>query len=231
MGVSKRRGADGADRGDDPQRAGAVVRGHDHVGHRRASKYVFRTRSGNVFNPAALGVVAAFICSRPARAGGARPGNVAGLCRWRSSPPACSSPTASTRCRSCCRFSALLPALHGDVVFRATRQGIRNLSNARPSGGALFRLLHPHRSADVACEISGPDHVRRHWRRSSFAVFEWIGAAYYLLAGVLVGNIWEAWRRVHRRSGYEFPRGIGVFARISPWRVTVMSADREGPSE
>ena len=29
----------------------------------------------------------------------------------------------------------------------------------------------------------------------SYAVFEWIGAAYYLLAGVLVGNVWEAWRR------------------------------------
>jgi Na+-translocating ferredoxin:NAD+ oxidoreductase RnfD subunit len=29
----------------------------------------------------------------------------------------------------------------------------------------------------------------------SYAVFEWIGAAYYLLAGVLAGNIWQTWRR------------------------------------
>jgi Na+-translocating ferredoxin:NAD+ oxidoreductase RnfD subunit len=29
----------------------------------------------------------------------------------------------------------------------------------------------------------------------SYAVFEWVGAAYYLLAGVLVGNIYEAVRR------------------------------------
>ena len=29
----------------------------------------------------------------------------------------------------------------------------------------------------------------------SYACFELVGAAYYLLAGVLVGNIWEAWRR------------------------------------
>src|SRR5579862_8228667 len=37
----------------------------------------------------------------------------------------------------------------------------------------------------------------------SFAVFEWLGVAYYLLAGVLVGNIWEGWNRrrsVSRRS-------------------------------
>jgi hypothetical protein len=54
----------------------------------------------------------------------------------------------------------------------------------------------------------------------SFAIFEWTGAVYYLLAGVLIGNVWEAWRRVHRRSGYSFPSGISVFAReVSPWRT------------
>ncbi len=30
----------------------------------------------------------------------------------------------------------------------------------------------------------------------SYAVFEWVGAAYYLLAGVLVGNLWEALSRM-----------------------------------
>ena len=29
----------------------------------------------------------------------------------------------------------------------------------------------------------------------SYVVFEWLGAVYYLLAGVLIGNLWEAWRR------------------------------------
>jgi Na+-translocating ferredoxin:NAD+ oxidoreductase RnfD subunit len=29
----------------------------------------------------------------------------------------------------------------------------------------------------------------------SYAVFEWVGVVYYLLAGVLAGNLWEAWRR------------------------------------
>ena len=51
----------------------------------------------------------------------------------------------------------------------------------------------------------------------SFALFEWAGVVFYLLAGVLVGNVWEAWRRVHRRSDYTFPRGIGYFLReIAP---------------
>ena len=51
----------------------------------------------------------------------------------------------------------------------------------------------------------------------SYAVFEWSGAVYYLLAGVLAGNVWEAWHRANRKSGYTFPRGIGGFLReISP---------------
>jgi Na+-translocating ferredoxin:NAD+ oxidoreductase RnfD subunit len=33
----------------------------------------------------------------------------------------------------------------------------------------------------------------------SYAVFQWVGVVYYLLAGVLVGNVWEAWRRTRSR--------------------------------
>jgi hypothetical protein len=55
---------------------------------------------------------------------------------------------------------------------------------------------------------------------SSFVVFQWIGAVYFLLAGVLVGNVWEAWRRARRRAPRPFPSGVGAFLReISPWRV------------
>jgi Na+-translocating ferredoxin:NAD+ oxidoreductase RnfD subunit len=53
----------------------------------------------------------------------------------------------------------------------------------------------------------------------SFAFFEWAGVVYYLLAGVLAGNVWEAWRRASRRSGATFPGGLGAFLQeISPWR-------------
>jgi Na+-translocating ferredoxin:NAD+ oxidoreductase RnfD subunit len=34
----------------------------------------------------------------------------------------------------------------------------------------------------------------------AYGVFEGVGAAYYLLAGVLVGNVWEAWRRTRLRA-------------------------------
>ncbi|HXC58156.1 MAG TPA: RnfABCDGE type electron transport complex subunit D [Steroidobacteraceae bacterium] len=51
----------------------------------------------------------------------------------------------------------------------------------------------------------------------SYAVFMAFGAAYFLLAGVLAGNVWEAWRRVHRRSEDGFPRKMATFLReLSP---------------
>ncbi len=40
----------------------------------------------------------------------------------------------------------------------------------------------------------------------SYAFFEWAGVVYYLLAGVLAGNVWEAWRRVNRRSRAHVPK-------------------------
>lgn len=52
-----------------------------------------------------------------------------------------------------------------------------------------------------------------------YAVFMTSGAVYFLLAGVLAGNLWEAWRRVHRRSPHGLARRLAVFAReISPLR-------------
>ena len=41
----------------------------------------------------------------------------------------------------------------------------------------------------------------------SFAIFESTGAVYYLLAGVLAGNIWEGWRRYRFRSARKSAAG------------------------
>jgi Na+-translocating ferredoxin:NAD+ oxidoreductase RnfD subunit len=45
----------------------------------------------------------------------------------------------------------------------------------------------------------------------TYAVFMAFGVVYFLLAGILAANVWEAWRRVHRRSHDEFPRKVWVF--------------------
>ena len=45
----------------------------------------------------------------------------------------------------------------------------------------------------------------------SYVLFEWAGVVYYLLAGVLAGNVWEAWRRVNRRTEYSFAGAMKNF--------------------
>jgi Na+-translocating ferredoxin:NAD+ oxidoreductase RnfD subunit len=53
----------------------------------------------------------------------------------------------------------------------------------------------------------------------SYAVFMIFGVAWFLLAGVLAGNIWEAWQRVHRRSQRGFTGKVAAFlGEISPLR-------------
>jgi hypothetical protein len=56
-------------------------------------------------------------------------------------------------------------------------------------------------------------------------VFEIFGVVYFLLAGALAGNLWAAWRRVHRRSRSHFPRKVAVFMReLSPVRAAAKRA-------
>ena len=42
----------------------------------------------------------------------------------------------------------------------------------------------------------------------SYLVFELVGAVYFLLAGLLVANVWEAWRRKRAGSGRRCGRRI-----------------------
>jgi Na+-translocating ferredoxin:NAD+ oxidoreductase RnfD subunit len=50
----------------------------------------------------------------------------------------------------------------------------------------------------------------------SVVVFQWIGAIYYLFAGVLVGNVWEAWRRVHLHRKRERARAVSRGEGLQP---------------
>jgi Na+-translocating ferredoxin:NAD+ oxidoreductase RnfD subunit len=162
------------------------------------SKHIFRTRSANVFNPAALGLVATFYIFNT------------GQNWWGASPGA---------------ISLGLVALFATGVFIADRVNKIPLvliflgsyfliftitayfGNAREFSEifrppdlqaavffAFFILTDPPTSpvkyADqLVCGVIVAV--------ASYAIFELVGAAYYLLAGVLVGNIWEAWRRWH----------------------------------
>jgi Na+-translocating ferredoxin:NAD+ oxidoreductase RnfD subunit len=185
------------------------------------SKYVVRTRAGNVFNPAALAIVAMF------------PLFHANQSWWGALPEV--GPIAQVALLVCgvfivdrvnrmplvLAFLAMYYLLFTVTAFVSDPAWVSEIFRTPDLQAvlyfALFILTDPptspvkYRDQVVFAVIVAV---------ASYAIFEWMGAVYYLLAGVLIGNVWEAWRRVHRRTGYAFPNGVGVFVReVSPWRV------------
>jgi Na+-translocating ferredoxin:NAD+ oxidoreductase RnfD subunit len=160
------------------------------------SKYAFRTRSANVFNPAALALVASFYMFNT------------GQSWWGALPEI--TPIA-------------LAVLFATGVFIADR--VNKMPLVLVFLGSYYLLFtataflgEPRQVAEVfrtpdlqavlffaffiltdppTSPVKYPDQVVCGLivAAASYAFFELVGGAYYLLAGVLVGNIWEAWRR------------------------------------
>ena len=188
------------------------------------SKYLIRSRSSNVFNPAALAIIASFYVFHTSQSW------------WGAMPEV--TPVAQIALLAGGVFIAdrvnKMPAV---LTFLGTYfllfTGTAFAGNPRWVA-EVFRAPDLHAALYFAFIIvTDPPTSPTRYRDqivfgvivavSSYAVFEWLGAVYYLLAGVLVGNLWEAWRRVHARSGYSFPSGVGFFLReITPWTRTAI---------
>jgi enediyne biosynthesis protein E5 len=185
------------------------------------TKYIVRTRAGNVFNPAALAIVVTF------------PVFHAGQSWWGALPDVTpvvqlalivSGVFIADRVNRMPLVLAFLAAYYGLFTFTSfigDPAGVSEVFRTPDLQAALFFALFI-----LTDPPTSP--VRYHDQvifamivaLTSYAIFEWIGAVYYLLAGVLVGNVWEAWRRVQRRADQTFPTGVPVFIReVSPWRV------------
>jgi len=166
------------------------------------SKYAVRTRAANVFNPAALGIILLVPVLHP------------GQSWWGALPEVA---------------PALQLLLVVTGVFIADR--VNKMPLAVAFLGAYYLLFtaaafvgDPRRVAEVyrtpdlqavlffaffiltdppTSPVRYPDQMvfAAIVAAVSFAIFEWTGAAFYLLAGVLAGNAWESWRRttLHRR--------------------------------
>jgi Na+-translocating ferredoxin:NAD+ oxidoreductase RnfD subunit len=186
-----------------------------------ASKYIFRSRAANVFNPAALAIVVTFYVY------------ATGQSWWGALPevtPAAQAVLVAAGVFITYRvnkmplvltFLGTYYLLFTVTAFVSDPQWVSEVFRTPDLQAVLFFAFiiltdpptSPVKYADqIVCGVIVAV--------ASYAVFEWIGAVYYLLAGVLMGNVWEAWRRVNQRSGYTFPRGIGAFLReITPWRT------------
>lgn len=163
-----------------------------------ASKYLLRTRWSNVFNPAALGLIASTVLFGT------------GQSWWGSFPDL--SPVALVVLLAAGLFLAnRLNKLPMVLVFLA---GYFALFTVAAFVGDPARVAEIFRSPDVNAALffaffmlddpptSPVKYDDQIWYGLivaviSFAVFESVGVVYYLLAGVLVGNVWESWRRLN----------------------------------
>lgn len=166
------------------------------------SKYALRTRAANIFNPAALGIVALF------------PVLHAGQSWWGALPevrPAlqlllvASGVFIADRVNKMPLVLAFLGTyylLFTIAAFAADPAWVAEVYRAPDVQAVLFFaffiLTDPPTSP-----VRYPDQLTfaAIVAAVSFAIFEWTGAVFYLLAGVLAGNAWESWRRttLHRR--------------------------------
>lgn len=162
------------------------------------SKYVVRTRSANVFNPAALALVATFYAYDT------------GQSWWGALPelpmPAIAALFATglyitnrvNKMPAVLAFLGVYYLLVTIAAFVGDPAHVAELYREPDLHAALFFAFFmvtdpptsPPKSRDQVT-FGAITAV------ASYAVFALIGAAYFLLAGLLVANAWEAWRR-HR---------------------------------
>ena len=185
------------------------------------SKYCFRSRSANVFNPAALAIVVSYYAFHTGQSWwGALP-EVNPLAQLVLVAGGIYIADRVNKMPLVLVFLGTYYLLFTVTAFMSDPQTVAEIFRAPDVQAVLFFafiiLTDPPTSPakypdQIICGVIVAV--------VSYSVFEWVGAVYFLLAGVLVGNVWEAWRRANRRAGAGFPRGIGSFLReISPWRV------------
>lgn len=166
-----------------------------------ASKYLVRARSANVFNPAAL---ALFISYYAFHAGHSWWGSLAEAPVWALAILFATGVFNTVRVNKTAAALAFFAAWFTLVTVAA-------FSGQDAHVAELFRTPDAQAAAYFAFfMVTDPPTSPPKPRDQvifgviaavvAFAVFEVTGAAHYFLAGVLVANAWEAWRRTRVRS-------------------------------
>jgi Na+-translocating ferredoxin:NAD+ oxidoreductase RnfD subunit len=182
-----------------------------------ASKHLFRTRSANVFNPAAFGIVATFYIFDTGQSWwGALP-EITPLAILVLFATGAFIADRVNKMPLVLMFLGVYFLLFTLTTFAGDPQLLAEIYRAPDLHAVLFFaffiLTDPPTSPvkyrdQMICGFIVAV--------SSYALFEVVGAAYYLLAGVLIGNVWEAWRRWNsqrRKLAYQEPSAAEQFVR------------------
>jgi len=183
------------------------------------SKYLFRTRSANVFNPAALAIIASFYMFHTGQSWWGALTDVVPVAKVVLLAAGVFIADRVNKLPLVLTFLGAYFLLFTVTAFVSNPLVVAEIFRTPDVEAALYFafiiLTDPPTSP-----AKYPDQIVCGMIVAvvSYVFFEWAGVVYYLLAGVLAGNIWEAWRRVTRRAGSTFPKGLGAFLyEISPW--------------
>ena len=166
------------------------------------SKYVIRGRSANVFNPAALALVATFYVFDTGQS-------------WWGALPELPMPAIAALFATGLYITTRVNKLPAVLAFLGVYYVLITIS---AFVGDPARVAELYREPDLHAALffaffmvtdppTSPPKPRDQVTFGvitavvSYTVFELIGAAYFLLAGLLVANAWEAWRRHRVRAG------------------------------
>ncbi|MES1166378.1 MAG: hypothetical protein ABUL68_00105, partial [Pseudomonadota bacterium] len=176
-----------------------------------ASKHVLRTRTANIFNPAALALVVTFPLFGSAQDWwGALPQ----LTPWALVVLLATGVFIADRVH---KLPALLSFLGAYFLLFTLTAFLGDPGRV----AEIYRTPDLHAALYFGCfMVTDPPTAPPRSRdqvvfglivaAASYAVFELLGAVYFLLAGLLVGNAWEAWRRVRSPSGQRHRRRVAA---------------------
>ena len=176
------------------------------------SKYIFRSRSANVFNPAALAIIASFYVFHTGQSWWGALTDVAPIAKVVLLAAGVFIADRVNKMPLVLTFLGAYFLLFTVTAFVSNPLSVAEIFRT-PDVEAVLYFAFIILTDPPTSPAKYPDQIVCGVIVAvvSYAFFEWAGVVYYLLAGVLAGNVWEAWRRANRRTGYTFPRGLGAF--------------------
>lgn len=166
-----------------------------------ASKWVFRAGGANVFNPAALAMIASYYLFHAGQSWWGAQTDVNGLARVAMVGAGIFITNRVNKMPLVLAFLASYFLLFSGAAFFGNALSVAEIFRTPDLEAvlyfALFILTDPPTSPtkyreQLVCGVLVAS--------VSFVLFRKTGVVYYLLAGAVVGNAWEAWRRARQRN-------------------------------